>query len=550
MRVVLFAIFFHLSLFCCAQTWPWAKASAGDPGGSGNKGYAVCTDAGNNAFITGSYSGNFISFGSYTLTNTGMNSGVFVVKYDPAGNVLWAKSSKGFKGTGYGICTDNSGNVFVTGSFKNPSISFGAYTLTTSNASDVFLVKYDANGNELWAKSGILASGGNAQGTGVCADINGNVCITGVFVNASITFGSVVLSPTVSPYNDNSFITKYDANGNVIWAKSNSGSAFGGITSDNANNIYVAGGYDTLMSAGTYTLGASGLTDIFLAKYDVNGNVIWLKGAGGTNDDIAFGVSADACGKAYITGVFNSANMAFGSSSVSNVNPGTTDVFVAKYDVNGNALWSKSINGTSDDYGYSVSAGNDCIYVGGSPGSLLSIGSVTLAIPSGTSNPVFITKFDMNGNLLCASAAGSGGDDQFRICATPSGDAYLCSDFTLSPYVIGTTTLTPAVVKDVYVAKYACTASGGACTVTNVKALRETAEAAIYPNPNNGTFTVKTEIDNCRLIIYDSAGQKTDERNLSPGENTVHLNNIASGLYHYIILKGDEQTGAGKMAIE
>ena len=93
-------------------------------------------------------------------------------------NWQWAKSAGG---TGYesstGVCTDASGNVFITGLFFSPTITFGTTTLTNAGGMDIFIVKYDATGNVLWAKS----AGGvyGERGQSVCTDASGNVFITG-----------------------------------------------------------------------------------------------------------------------------------------------------------------------------------------------------------------------------------------------------------------------------------------------------------------------------------------------------------------------------------
>src|SRR6185295_310489 len=73
-----------------AQTWSWAKS--GDGSGT-NEGFAVCTDPSGNILITGALSSTAVNYGSYTLTNAG---GMFLVKYDPNGNVLWAKNATGW----------------------------------------------------------------------------------------------------------------------------------------------------------------------------------------------------------------------------------------------------------------------------------------------------------------------------------------------------------------------------------------------------------------------------------------------------------------------
>src|SRR5665213_1058349 len=99
---------------------------------------------------------------------------MFIAKYDPNGNVLWAKSAGGmsYEET-WSVATDDSGNVFVAGDFASSSITFGAITF---NSPGMFLVKYNANGTVQWAEGGT-----GAIGYSVMSDGSGNSYVTGSF---------------------------------------------------------------------------------------------------------------------------------------------------------------------------------------------------------------------------------------------------------------------------------------------------------------------------------------------------------------------------------
>ena len=176
-----------------ALNWQWAKSAGGT---TLDAGYSISTDAGGNVLVTGSFFADSITFGSTTLINAGGgNADIFVVKYDASGNALWAKSAGGTSSDdeGLGISTDASGNVLVTGFFSSPTITFGSTTLTNAGSRDIFVVKYDASGNALWAKS----AGGTSsddRGFAISTDASGNVLVTGSFQSSSITFGSTTLT--------------------------------------------------------------------------------------------------------------------------------------------------------------------------------------------------------------------------------------------------------------------------------------------------------------------------------------------------------------------
>ena len=151
-------------------------------GGTGtDEPYGIATDATGNIYITGNFGSSSITFGTVTLTSPGF----FLTKYDANGNVLWAKSAGGsaYSNSGNAVATDASGNVFVTGSFPS-SLSFGTTTLTNTDNPDIFIVKYDASGTVLWARGSTSSSGGDySYGGGIATDANGKfkifLCRTG-----------------------------------------------------------------------------------------------------------------------------------------------------------------------------------------------------------------------------------------------------------------------------------------------------------------------------------------------------------------------------------
>ena len=208
LSTILLAIF-SLSANAQSPNWQWAKSAGGT---SDDRGNSISMDAIGNIYVTGNFSDTTITFGSYTLTN----AGVFVVKYDASGNALWAKDALG-SGTGTGISLDANGNSFVTGYFFSPTITFGGTTLTnadtTGGSADIFVVKYNGAGNVVWAKSagGIYYD----NGIGISVDVNGNAYLTGGFQSNTISFGNTTLTnATTNGYAD-IFTAKLDSTGNA-----------------------------------------------------------------------------------------------------------------------------------------------------------------------------------------------------------------------------------------------------------------------------------------------------------------------------------------------
>jgi hypothetical protein len=118
------------------------------------------------------------------------------------GQTIWAKSAVGPGGpNGDATCSaaiDDAGNVIIAGNFDNTTISFDTYTLTnadiTGNTWDVFLAKYDAVGNVLYAKS--FGGQDRDKVTSIVVDASGNSLLTGTFRGPTISFGTTTLINT------------------------------------------------------------------------------------------------------------------------------------------------------------------------------------------------------------------------------------------------------------------------------------------------------------------------------------------------------------------
>lgn len=333
----------------------WVKSAGGD-----GEDYAssICTDAIGNIFVTGNFGSDSISFGTTTLFNDTVWS-MFVVKYDPSGNVLWAKTAKAtWTNDGTGISTDAAGNVVVTGSFYAPWVAFGSDTLTSAGGQDFFVVKYNSAGNFLWAESGGGSSTDFSKSVSVDAD--GNILVTGYFQSPSISFGTITLSNAgnadvfIVKYDALGNVLWAKSSGG---SDDESGTS---IFTDSANNVLVTGYFESnSITFGTTTLtnySYSSLflpTDLFLVKYDSGGNLLWAKRAGGFDDERGNGITCDLSGNIFVTGSFTSDSISFGAITLYNSSQ-EEDIFVVKYTVSGNEEWATSVGGPGIDAGVAI----------------------------------------------------------------------------------------------------------------------------------------------------------------------------------------------------
>ncbi len=327
----------------------------------------VSTDSAGNSYITGTINGDLEGNGN---TNTGTDA--FLAKYDTNGNLTWTKQlyTSG-NDRAYSVSTDNTGNTYITG------INDGRHY-------DAFLAKYNVNGNMTWTKqlgvSDFAVSPDasiDSSGSGVSTDNAGNMYITGHLKIAN-TDGT------------DAFLAKYDKNSNLAWTKrlgTSSNEFSHSVSTDYAGNTYITGSTKGNLEGNVN----NGRYDAFLAKYDKNGNIAWTKQLGTPSDDFSTAVSTDDAGNSYITGY------TFGS--LDGTNNGIADAFLAKYDANGNMIWTKQLGASGKDISTSIStdsAGNSYI-----------TGRTEAELGENGNTDAFLSLIDTQGNLIWTEQFGS-----------------------------------------------------------------------------------------------------------------------------------------------
>jgi hypothetical protein len=520
-----------------APSWLWAKSSAG-----AGMAYSVAEDASGNYYVTGSFDSPTITFGSYTLTKTGADD-IFLVKYDGNGNVQWAISAGGSsEDEAQSVAVDALGNVFIAGDFRSSSITFGSYTLTNSGLNDMFIVKYDANGNVIWAKS--------AGGTGfeyafsVCVDVSGNALVTGTFSSSTITFGSFTL---INKGVGDIFLVKYNAFGTILWAKNEGGlndDIAYSVASDTSGNVYMTGyfSYDTI-TIGPDTLPNAGFMDMLVVKYDSGGNVIWAKNGGGTTDDRGSSVAVDASGNVFVTGSFSSPVINFGSRTLSN--SGAVDMFIVKYDGNGDAIWANNAVGKYEDQGIFIAAeaSGNTVLTGWFNSPDISFGSHTL-INSGNDD-IFLVRYDSDGNAIWAEAIGGAQPDYgLSVAMNNSGDAVVTGSFLSPEITFGSDTLLNPGSFPVFIAKAKWIYTGiDKADISNT--------ISVYPNPATETITIIAPKGKTKVLfkIENINGVAVLQREILESKVTIGISELPGGLY-FIKIMGEKRVQVAKFIKE
>lgn len=535
------------SLSSNSQTYAWSKVEGYY---QYDYGMGIATDNAGNVYATGKYEQNGAVFSGNTITCVG-NHDLWLAKYSPSGSLTWIRTAGGTLGDyAYGISVD-ANNVYAAGEIEGSGnlITFSGSTITLNaiGDNDILVAKWDQNGNLQWARR--EGGFGNEKAQGVSHDAAGNVYITGHY-NATGTFGS---STTVNCAGvKDMFVAKYDANGNFQWVRTAGGPLRDegkAIKCDAAGNVYVAGffGNNTMFGSTTYTTYSSGYADGFLAKYDTNGNLLWVKTIAGNYDELAWSVVMDNAGFIYISGEFNDTGY-FGSTQI--YTNGNADCFVAKYDANGNCLWAKGAGGPLIDRARGIGTDGMSLFITGQFGGTANFGANSVVATD--SSDVFFASLDNNGNFLKASAIGgvpdaidpAGYESGSAITGDASGNVYATGNL-FDGGVFGSANMSGYNHTDVFVTKL--TSFVGINTVLNApKAFY------VYPNPGTGNFTLDMENmsnEKTDITIYNCLGQAVHKKtNNSTSKLNFDLSKEESGIY-FLEIKNDDKVIANKKII-
>jgi hypothetical protein len=333
-----------LAKYTAGGALTWVKTAGGS---LGDYAHGLACDGSNYLYVSGEMegAGHIISFPGSTVTLSAKgDNDILLAKYDLNGNLIWAKSEGGhYSEKSLGVTYDNAGNVYMCGYYKDTCKFGGTTTIYGAGDSDMFIAKYDANGNFQWVRK--AGGPGRDEMKEIKCDANGNVYVCGFYSNGAV-FGSQTYSVSSGSYYD-AFVAKYSSAGNLEWVTTAGGDydeVAWGITTDNAGLIYITGEFNASAMFGSTQLITSGNADVFIACYDANGNTLWAKRAGGPLIDRARGIGTDGT-NFFITGQFG-ASAGFGSTNVTAVD--SSDVFFASFNNSGNFMSATSVGGIAD----------------------------------------------------------------------------------------------------------------------------------------------------------------------------------------------------------
>jgi sugar lactone lactonase YvrE len=341
------------------------------------------------------------------IGTAGVRGGV-LSKFDPAGNLKWMREIPpalgGAEFRWASILVDKDDNVLIVQKLLN------------SNAN--LFIKYDQNGSLLWSK-GI---GGQVFEKSVALDIDGNYLVSLSFAGTLIYDGN-----SFGTIDQDACFAKISPDGSLIWFKKGTGpmsQQATGVASDREGNTYGVGYFQNGIGFGATTLQAvNDFYDGFVVKYNAAGDVQWAKRVGGNGHDYLYSILSEESGNMVLVGVFQR-SITLGSFSL---NTSTQAVFIAQMNSDGNFLSAAKIEGNFMPISSQIDREGKLV-LGGIFNGATTFGSIPL-VPKGA-NDLFVARADLSGSALWAKPSGYLSDDEFgQLAVSHNGAVYFAGSF-------------------------------------------------------------------------------------------------------------------------
>lgn len=437
-------------------------------------------------------------------------------KHSPSGTLLWSKSLINTTQGVYakGLAIDVAGNLYLAGYFGG-TIQLDTATLTSYGHTDIFVAKFNINGQVQWARHaggpgpppGFPPSPGQLfdNANAIAVDSAGNCYVTG-FCQDAAKFDTIIADSTTR-----NFVAKYNTSGNIQWVRRVSQEAYG-ISIGQQGSYYLSGRFVTFTTNG-----------IYCEKYNANGNLAWSKQSTTNGYNYATSVATDLFGNCFITGIAYDTVVFDQVTVIPPVSGGC--MFLVKYNATGAVQWGRQTTGSGCG-GNHVSTDNqgNAYVTGGITGAVSFSGTVQLNGMNNGWQDIYAAKYNANGDLNWALRAGSSGSDYGKsIGVLPNGDVYVTGSHQ-NGSAFGNINLAGSNTYNFFVAKI----SANPLCVSKPKSI---SGLVFYPNPANSKVKLSgSPLKEGRIEICNLTGQKVYEAQLKP-ESEFSVADWPAGIY-------------------
>ena len=310
--------------------------------------------------------------------------------------VIWIQQAgdANSKANGFSICSDNLGNVYTTGNFSGKLSFSGIQTIESEDENDCFISKYDKNGKFQWAKT--ISGGSDESGNSIIVDNNQDIVVVGNF------YEEIKIDQTKIKAKGNAdiFIAKYNRQGVLLWHKvlgSFSMDDAHEVKVDDSNNIYLVGRLSDSINIDNVVLKSHGGIDGFIMKFNPDGKIIFGKTIGGNEDDDISDISFDNNNNIFISGVVSD-SVFYDSSLI--LSTGYLNQYFAKINNKGNLSWIKTYGEDSNHEIWDMSVGKlGNIFLTGNHRGAITIDNIKYPSVPNRDYSMYLAKFTEKGNL-------------------------------------------------------------------------------------------------------------------------------------------------------
>ena len=347
------------------------------------------------------------------------------------------------------VNVDREGNVFLAGEMTDGG-KFGDIEVKCAGGMDFFVAKLDPNGKFLWART--LGGSLVDRGYGVACDSKGNAYVTGHYQSTDVMIDGKAL-PNAGDYDV--FVAKYDRDGKLAWVRTAGGKGYDyghGIAVDSKDNIVVTGAVVGESHFGDVAVPNDAGSHMFCAKYDADGKLLWVKTSNGKGTNNGHGIITDGQSNIYIGGMMGGEGK-FGSQDMKAAKGSAA--CVVKLDASGNAQWVASAQGEPSCLVHEITAdAQGRVWVAGMFKGKASFGIETFTTTGDKDSDAFIAHYDTNGKLQWARVGqGPAIDYGLGVTTDGKGNAFLTGEFT-DTFKLAGGTLQSRGATDIYIAGF------------------------------------------------------------------------------------------------